>query len=272
MAAVIAIEPEGPPCGTALNTKGGFHHYTPFITYDHAIREYGLADIPLNYHPPVRSCDMALDESQSPLDLVQFCRATEAGECVLQAAVEGSRQFRQLWQLAKVPHAVVTAHASSHSVYDWATVSFMKQAGLNVKWIRLEDLNIRGNGHLMFLETNSNAIADIIRNWISKAVELNNRTSVDGDAPPQLSHSSLPAKLFPIFKQDIDTTETIEEKKSVTSDKQNPLKRRRAKLDDYYPKTPPDSQHALLRQTTSGLDEMDVGQGVKRSIEDSPTL
>ncbi|KAK6709168.1 hypothetical protein SNK04_010111 [Fusarium graminearum] len=63
---------------------------------------------------------------------------------------------------------VVTAHASSHAMYDWAVVAFMMQAGVKVDWFRLEDVKIEGNGHLMFLETNSDQIAQVVLDWIMK--------------------------------------------------------------------------------------------------------
>lgn len=80
-------------------------------------------------------------------------------------------RMKKLVHLSKVPHAVVTAQASSHAIYDWATVTFMKQAGCDVTWLKLADSNIVGNGHLMFLETNSTEIADAIHAWFTQRLE-----------------------------------------------------------------------------------------------------
>lgn len=49
-------------------------------------------------------------------------------------------RIKKLVNLAKVPHAVLTAHANAHEIYDWATVGFMRQAGCDTSWIRLLDL------------------------------------------------------------------------------------------------------------------------------------
>lgn len=80
-------------------------------------------------------------------------------------------RMKKLVHLSKVPHAILTAHASSHAIYDWATVTFMKQAGCDVTWLKLSDKNITGNGHLMFLETNSTDIADVIHAWFTQRLE-----------------------------------------------------------------------------------------------------
>jgi hypothetical protein len=79
-----------------------------------------------------------------------------------------SNKVRQLINIKKVPCMVVTAHASSHAMYDWAVVAFMMQAGVETDWHRLDELGIKGNGHLMFLETNSDDIAQVLLDWIMR--------------------------------------------------------------------------------------------------------
>ncbi len=37
-------------------------------------------------------------------------------------------------------------------------------------FIRLEDIGIRGNGHMMMLEKNSDEIAGVIEGWLKKAL------------------------------------------------------------------------------------------------------
>jgi hypothetical protein len=39
-----------------------------------------------------------------------------------------------------------------------------------VTFIKLADLGIRGNGHMMMMEKNSDAIAQVIADWLDKAV------------------------------------------------------------------------------------------------------
>ncbi len=72
--------------------------------------------------------------------------------------------------LTKMPHAIITTEASAHSSFDWATADFLRQAGADVQWVQLHEHGIRGNGHLCFLETNSDAIASLIDQWIQAKV------------------------------------------------------------------------------------------------------
>jgi len=55
-------------------------------------------------------------------------------------------------------------------VYDRCTVKFLKQAGVEVEWLRLEDVGIRGNGHMFFLEKNSEEIANVLEGWLSRTL------------------------------------------------------------------------------------------------------
>ena len=60
--------------------------------------------------------------------------------------------------------------ASYHAAYDHCTSAYLAQAGVKHDFIRLEDLGIRGNGHMMMLEKNSDEIALVIAEWIEGKV------------------------------------------------------------------------------------------------------
>jgi hypothetical protein len=49
-------------------------------------------------------------------------------------------------------------------------VAFLEQAGVHVDFIKLADIGIRGNGHLMMLEKNSDQIAQVVAAWLDKAL------------------------------------------------------------------------------------------------------
>ena len=142
--------------------------YTPNVQFDRNERPYGLADIPLSYYPAPKM--ITLEPNYIPLDWNMFLVEKEdvKGRCMMQVNNPPTQPIRKLWRLANVPHAVVTAHASSHSEFDYATVAFMQQAGLSVDWLRLEKFRILGNGPLMFLETNSDKIAKLIDSFIRR--------------------------------------------------------------------------------------------------------
>jgi hypothetical protein len=45
-------------------------------------------------------------------------------------------------------------------------VDYLAQAGCRVEHLRLEDKGVRGNGHAMQLEANSDAVAAAIEAWL----------------------------------------------------------------------------------------------------------
>lgn len=187
VAGVIAIEPAGPPAGTACAVgSDGVRRYTTHIRLDPAVRQYGLADIPLTYEPPLEPrgpASSAAGSFESGLDLVPKTMVGGEGTCILQrysGRQDGSKRIvRQLVNLQKMPHAIITGEASSHSKYDWATADYLRQAGVLVQKLPLERYNIGGNGHLMFLEKNSENIAGLITIWINSCVRK-------GPPPPHL--------------------------------------------------------------------------------------
>jgi hypothetical protein len=66
---------------------------------------------------------------------------------------------------------VVTAEASFHATYDECTIAFLTQAGAKPDVVRLADQGLHGNGHMMMLETNSDAVADVLAGWIAGRVK-----------------------------------------------------------------------------------------------------
>ena len=77
---------------------------------------------------------------------------------------------RQLPNLAKIPMLIVAAEASYHAAFDHCTAAYLKQAGVPATFLRLEDAGIRGNGHMMMLEKNSDEIAGVLVDWLKKAL------------------------------------------------------------------------------------------------------
>jgi hypothetical protein len=48
-------------------------------------------------------------------------------------------------------------------------VKYLQQAGAKPTFIRLADLGIHGNSHVMMLEKNNKEIAAVIAKWLDKA-------------------------------------------------------------------------------------------------------
>lgn len=185
--AVLAVEPAGPPGGTNRALKDNTLVFTNQVRYFAQHRPYGLADIPLTFEPAVP--EPAYDEhgvTQPPLELFATAAATNNGVCLLQRGGPELRQadttgrvlppearpgvVRKLAALGRVCQLVVTAEASHHATCDGATVAFMRQAGVGVDHIRLEEAGVCGNGHLMYLEKNSDAVAQVIFEWVASSV------------------------------------------------------------------------------------------------------
>ena len=71
----------------------------------------------------------------------------------------------------QVPTLILQSEASYHAGYDYCTVRFLRQAGVNVDFIKLEDVGILGNGHMMMLEKNNQEIAKVMTDWLQKSVK-----------------------------------------------------------------------------------------------------
>ena len=144
--AIVSIEPTGPPFVDAIFTT-------------EPTRPYGLTDIPLTYSPAPTNATTPLQTQVIPND--------EAGlaTCIVQAS-----PARQLVNFKNIPVLLETSEASYHAVYDDCTFVFLKQAGVPVERLKLADVGIHGNGHLHFMEKNSDQIAGVLEAWIEKTV------------------------------------------------------------------------------------------------------
>lgn len=127
--AIIAMEASGPP----------FHDP---IFPNIAFPSLGLTDIPLNYDPPLPNGSTLLETTVVP----SGGEPDELQNCTMQVV-----PARQLPNLKEIPVLFTTAEASFHAVYDRCTVLYLKQVGVSVEWVRLQDVGIRGNGHFHFL-------------------------------------------------------------------------------------------------------------------------
>jgi pimeloyl-ACP methyl ester carboxylesterase len=159
---IVALEPAGPPfrepnsSGHVPARKWGVVGILSSEDRSLLMKDV-KSDVPLTYLPPVTNPDV---------DIVKKVLPTQPGsdeECVVQADNPPPRQLAKLKNLKVV---IVTAEASWHPAYDWCTVTFLQQAGVNASLVLLNKLGIKGNGHMFFLENNSDEIAEVVREWI----------------------------------------------------------------------------------------------------------
>ncbi|KAI8935565.1 hypothetical protein NX059_008134 [Plenodomus lindquistii] len=146
---LILLEPTGPPFQDAVFGSG-------------AARRWGVTDIPMTYSPAVGDPTVDLVKQIYPPPLNTTKNATLP--CVLQATNPAPRL---LSNLAPLRILTLTGQASYHAPYDYCTVEFLKQAGCTrAEHLELGKVGIRGNGHMMFMEKNSEEIWERVRGWM----------------------------------------------------------------------------------------------------------
>ena len=160
--AIVAVEPNGPPFFDITNVPA------PEWFRDSATqtRPWGVTAVPLSYAPPANNTsDLAILRQEKP-------DAPDLTKCWLQKS-----PARQLPNLQKIPILIMTAEASYHAPYDHCTVKYLEQAGVHSTWIKLADIGIHGNGHMMMLEKNDLDIAAVISTWLSKSLPTASKTT-----------------------------------------------------------------------------------------------
>ena len=151
--AILAIEPNGPPF-FEVEFKGApdWFEYTKTPP-----RKWGIARIPLTYDPPAikpEEIRYRLDDAAVGDGLVR---------CYLQA-----EPARQLPRLKGIPILIIAGEASYHAAYDHGTSKFLRQSGVENDFVRLEDVGLPGNGHMIMCEANNHEVADFLIGWLAR--------------------------------------------------------------------------------------------------------
>jgi hypothetical protein len=125
---IIQLEPSGPP----FTLRPPFGNDTAFA--------FGLTDLPIEYQPSVG------DDAGNLETIVEPAIDADHYECI--------------------PELVVTGEASFHAPYDYCTVKYLEQVGVDVEHADLGKEGILGNGHMFFMEKNNLEIADRVYKWL----------------------------------------------------------------------------------------------------------
>ena len=150
--AILAIEPNGPP-----------FHGLEFVGAPDFFKEgpialaWGITSVPLAFTPAVK------DATELAIEREEAADGPDLAKCWRQKA-----PARALPNLQKMPILVLTSEASYHAPYDHCTVKFLQQAGIKPSFVKLVDLGIRGNSHVMMLEKNNREIAAVIAKWLDQ--------------------------------------------------------------------------------------------------------
>ena len=150
--AILAVEPSGPPVHDIENLGP-----PDWFKDADRLKISGLGDIPIAYDPPL-----------GPDQKLAFVRAEAPARPDLVRCWRQQEPARKLPNLAKIPVLIVTSEASYHAPYDDCTVAYLTQAGVPVRHVHLADLGIRGNGHMMMIEKNNQAIAAVLLDWLDQ--------------------------------------------------------------------------------------------------------
>jgi len=118
---------------------------------------YGITITPITYAPPVTDPAELSHELQAAPDAPGLARCWTQGEPV-----------RQLPGLKDIPILIVVAQASNLAPTVHCVSKYLTQAGVTNGLVRLEDVGILGNGHMMMLEKNSDEIARFLLNWLQR--------------------------------------------------------------------------------------------------------
>jgi pimeloyl-ACP methyl ester carboxylesterase len=149
--AIITAEPAGPPIKGVDIAK---------IAYNQNVNlSWGLTSLPLHYDPPVS------DPSELQPVLEEKSEGPDVVPCYLQ-----KEPAHKLTNLKGIPVLDVSAEASYHRVFDSCIAKWLKQAGVETEYVKLEDVGLAGNEHEMMLDKNSDEIAKFFVTWLDKHV------------------------------------------------------------------------------------------------------
>jgi pimeloyl-ACP methyl ester carboxylesterase len=145
---ILAAEPVAPPVENAERGATG------------PGRGYGITNMPITYDPPVSSAaelQPVREEKADGPDLIP---------CWVQ-----KEPAHKLVNLQNIPVLNVAGEASYHHPYSHCVAKWLNQAGVKTKYVNLEDVGIRGNGHQFMSEKNSAEISTFFMDWLEKNVQ-----------------------------------------------------------------------------------------------------
>ncbi len=143
--AIVAAEPSGPP----------FENAPPPWSSGTPARAWGVTSEPMTYDPPIS------DPSELQIETVPSSDPANLVSCKRQ-----QEPARKLVNLLDKPVLIFTSQASYHAGYDYCTAAYLQQAGVPVDYVRLADIGLTGNAHMIMLEKNSAQVAQFILKWL----------------------------------------------------------------------------------------------------------
>lgn len=148
---IVTIEPAAPPIRGVDTTNVSYRESGGL--------SWGVGNTPITYDPPISEPSELSVELQSQAegqDLVPCYQQTEPA--------------RQLVNLTDIPVLFMNGEGSYHRIFDHCLANWLNQAGVDTEYVRMEEVGLPGNGHMMMLELNSKEIAEYIHSWLEENI------------------------------------------------------------------------------------------------------
>lgn len=142
---IVQLEPSGPP----FTLRPPFGNSPAFA--------FGLTDLAIGYKPP------AGKNAENIKTVIVPAIDADHNDCIMQKC-----PVKKLTNLSRIPELVVTGEASFHAPYDYCTVNYLRQVGVDVEHADLGKQGIHGNGHMFFMEKNNLEIAKVVNDWLER--------------------------------------------------------------------------------------------------------
>jgi pimeloyl-ACP methyl ester carboxylesterase len=149
---IVTLEPAAPPI-RGVNTSTVEYRESGGLAW-------GTGNTPITYDPPVS------DPSELQVELQAEAEGPGLVPCYQQV-----EPARQLVNLTDIPVLFMNGEGGYHRIFDHCLANWLNQAGVQTEYVRMEDVGLAGNGHMMMLERNSKEIAEYIDSWLRENID-----------------------------------------------------------------------------------------------------
>jgi pimeloyl-ACP methyl ester carboxylesterase len=144
---IVTAEPAAPPIRGVDTTN--------VVYRERGGLAWGVGNTPITYDPPVS------DPSELQVELQMEAEGPDLVPCYQQV-----EPARQLANLTDIPVLFLNGEGGYHRIFDHCLANWLNQAGVETEYVRMEDVGLPGNGHMMMLELNSKEIAEYVHSWL----------------------------------------------------------------------------------------------------------
>ena len=150
---IVTLEPAAPPIKSVDTAKLAYSPVGGGLSW-------GVSNTAITYDPPVKQPAELQVELQEKSDI-----PGDVVPCYLQ-----KEPARKLKNLTAIPVVYLSAEGGYHREFDHCLAKWLNQAGVKTQFVRMEDVGLKGNGHEMMLEKNSDDIARFLASWMEKNI------------------------------------------------------------------------------------------------------